>query len=230
MPTPVVIFDLDGTVLDTLSDLHTSINHALSLCGYPERSRSEVRAFVGDGVRRLVERSMPEGCEPSAVDRVYAAFTAYYRDHCHDATAPYPGILELLSRLREGGVRLAVVSNKDDYAVRLLCERYFSGVFDFVLGGMPERPKKPAPDMLLHAMERLSADRAHAVYVGDSEVDVKTAQNAGLPCISVLWGFRDQAALKAAGATLLSATPEALREHIQAQFAAYKRPAGTKEL
>ncbi len=216
MPTPLVIFDLDGTVLDTLTDLADAINHALSSCAYPTRSLDEVRAFVGNGIPKLVERALPKGCDASDADRVYRAFTEYYRVHCYDTTSPYRGIPELLSTLRARGLRLAVVSNKDDYAVRLLCERYFPGAFDFCLGGSPRLPKKPAPDMLLCAMERLGADREHTVYVGDSEVDLLTARNTGIPCIPVLWGFRDRETLLSVGAVAPLSTVEALSERILA--------------
>lgn len=196
-----VIFDLDGTLLNTLDDLAASTNAALRQFGYPERTVEEVRRFVGNGVRLLMVRALPQGEETPRFEEILAYFRQHYAAHCREATAPYPGIPALLARLRERGVRVAVVSNKFDAAVKDLCHAYFGGEVEVAVGESPAVAKKPAPDAVLAAMRELGVSPADAVYVGDSEVDVETALRAGLPCISVLWGFRDRAELVAHGAT-----------------------------
>ncbi len=196
-----VIFDLDGTLLNTLDDLAASTNAALRQFGYPERTVEEVRRFVGNGVRLLMVRALPQGEETPRFEEILAYFRQHYAAHCREATAPYPGIPALLARLRERGVRVAVVSNKFDAAVKDLCHAYFGGEVEVAVGESPAVAKKPAPDAVLAAMRELGVSPADAVYVGDSEVDVETARRAGLPCISVLWGFRDRAELVAHGAT-----------------------------
>lgn len=196
-----VIFDLDGTLLNTLDDLAASTNAALRQFGYPERTVEEVRRFVGNGVRLLMVRALPQGEETPRFEEILAYFRQHYAAHCREATAPYPGIPALLARLRERGVRVAVVSNKFDAAVKELCHAYFGGEVEVAVGESPAVAKKPAPDAVLAAMRELGVSPADAVYVGDSEVDVETARRAGLPCISVLWGFRDRAELVAHGAT-----------------------------
>ncbi len=196
-----VIFDLDGTLLNTLDDLAASTNAALRQFGYPERTVEEVRRFVGNGVRLLMVRALPQGEETPRFEEILAYFRQHYAAHCREATAPYPGIPALLARLRERGVRVAVVSNKFDAAVKDLCHAYFGGEVEVAVGESPAVAKKPAPDAVLAAMRELGVSPADTVYVGDSEVDVETARRSGLPCISVLWGFRDRAELVAHGAT-----------------------------
>ena len=207
-----VVFDLDGTLLNTLDDLHLSTNAALAEHGLPARSLEEVRRFVGNGIRLLIHRAVPAGTPAATEEAVYESFRAHYAAHCEDHTGPYPGIPELLARLRAAGVRLAVVSNKGDFAVQELIARQFPGAFDAVLGECEERGirKKPAPDMVEAALERMGATRAGLVYVGDSEVDVQTAANVGCPCLSCTWGFRGREELLAAGATALVDTPAEL--------------------
>ena len=202
-----ILFDMDGTVLDTLSDLHTATNVSLTKNGLPKRSLDEVRRFVGNGIRRLVELAVPEGSDKGTVDAVFADFNDYYKDHCADRTRAYPGINTLLSSLRQAGVKTAVVSNKSDYAVQELVERYFKGGFDYALGVKDGVPRKPAPDMVYAALSALGAAKEEAVYVGDSDVDLMTAKNSGLPCIAVTWGFRDRAFLRAHGATRFADRP-----------------------
>lgn len=192
-----ILFDLDGTLLDTLGDLHAATNAVLGQFGYPERSIDEVRQFVGNGARRLIEQAVPAG-EGASVDRVLAAFQSYYAAHCDILTRPYPGIPELLQSL-EGKYPLAVVSNKPDRAVKELASIYFPTLY--ARGESEDCPRKPAPDMVRMAMQALGAEKC--VYVGDSEVDVLTAKNAGVPCLSVTWGFRDETVLKKAGAIAL---------------------------
>lgn len=205
-----VIFDLDGTLLDTLDDLADAVNEALVTYGYPKRTREEVRQFVGNGVRLLMHRALPGGEENPQFEEVLATFRTYYASHSQCKTAPYPGILSLLSGLRERGVRVAVVSNKFDAAVRDLCAHYFGGLVEVAVGESPEVPKKPAPDTVYRAMRLLGVAPADCVYVGDSDVDIRTAENAGIPCISVLWGFRDREHLLANGASAFAESTDAL--------------------
>ncbi len=202
------IFDLDGTILDTLTDLRSSLNYALAGCGYPQRSPEEVRRFVGNGVRKLIERGAPAGTDPAQLDRLYTLFNEHYSVHSLDATRPYPGIPELLQNLRSAGVQLAVVSNKVDYAVKTLCSRFYADLFDVTVGELPGIAKKPAPDLVNLVLEKLHADRAHSVYIGDTEVDIQTARNAGLAEILVPWGFRDRQELVDRGARRLAESPE----------------------
>ena len=209
-----VIFDMDGTLLNTLEDLRAALNYALERCGYPTRSLREVRAFVGNGIRRLIERGVPEGTDAAACDRVQAVFMPYYSAHCADRTRPYPGVTELLRRLRAAGVRTAVVSNKADAAVQALVRQYFDGLFDAAVGERTGVRKKPAPDMTRAALEALGCGPEQAVYVGDSEVDLETAQNAGLPPVLVSWGFRDSAFLWERGAEVIVDSAEALWEEL----------------
>lgn len=206
------IFDLDGTLLDSLEDLHLSTNAVLAEHGLPARSLEEVRRFVGNGIRKLVERAVPAGTGAAEQEAVYEDFCAHYAAHCEDNTGPYPGIRELLARLRAAGVRLAVVSNKGDFAVQELVARQFPGAFDAILGENEAAGirKKPAPDMVEAALARMGADRDGMVYIGDSEVDVQTAASVGCPCISCTWGFRSVDDLLAAGATTFVNTPAEL--------------------
>ncbi len=200
-----VIFDLDGTLLDTLDDLADAVNYAMKAHGYPTHSREAVCRFVGNGIRSLIALSLPGGEGNPQFDEVLSTFRSYYGSHSQCKTAPYPGILALLQDLRGADVRVAVVSNKFDAAVRDLCAHYFGELVEVAVGESPAVPKKPAPDTVLRAMQLLGVKPAECVYVGDSDVDIKTAQNAGIPCISVLWGFRDSAFLLANGAQRLAA-------------------------
>lgn len=188
-----ILFDLDGTLLDTLGDLADGVNYALRTHGYPERSLPEIRAFVGHGAANLIARSVPEGVDPKPV---FATFQPYYKAHSNIKTRPYPGILEALEAIQVK-YPVAIVSNKPDPAVKLLAAAFFPGIY--ALGETPEIPRKPAPDMLQKAMADLGVDRC--VYVGDSDVDVITASNVGADCASVLWGFRDEPEIRAAGGT-----------------------------
>ena len=190
-----ILFDLDGTLLNTLEDLKNSVNYALEACGYPTRTLEEIRRFVGNGAENLIIQSVPEG-EQASVPQVLAEFRKHYVSHSNDLTAPYPGIPEVLAQLGEK-YPMAVVSNKPDKAVKELGKIYFPTLF--ALGETAQYPRKPAPDMLLAAQKELGADRF--VYVGDSEVDVITAKNAGVPCLTVTWGFRDMDVLQQVGAS-----------------------------
>ena len=198
-----VLFDLDGTLLDTLDDLTASTNAALSAFSLPPRTRDEVRRFVGNGAERLIRLALPGKETDPPVEEVLKAFREHYNAHCLDRTRPYVGILEALEAL---SMPVAIVSNKPDSAVKPLCSRFFPGIPAF--GETADCPRKPAPDMLFRGLAALGADRC--VYVGDSEVDILTAKNAGVPCLSVLWGFRDKDTLEAAGGTVFCRTPEEL--------------------
>ena len=207
-----IIFDLDGTLLDTLEDLHDAVNHALTQLHMPRRTMDEVRRFVGNGVAKLIQRAVPTGTDPEVTAQALAIFKDYYELHKEDKTAPYAGITRLLADLHGRGYKLAVVSNKFDRAVKDLMPKYFPGLLHAAAGEDEDRgvPKKPDPTMVHRVMEELGAEKA--VYVGDSEVDMETARNAGLPCISVTWGFRDRDFLLANGATTLADTPEEVLE------------------
>lgn len=207
-----VIFDLDGTLLDTLDDLMDAANYALGQMGFPPRSREEIQSFVGNGVAKLMERAVPAGTSGEDTSRALDIFKPYYELHRKDKTAPYPGIPEALQALRSKGCKLAVVSNKFDAAVKSLAQDYFPGLMDLAAGENEAGgvPKKPDPTMVLQTMAALGADPGRSVYVGDSDVDLQTAHNAGLPCISVTWGFRDQDFLIRHGATLFAHHPREL--------------------
>lgn len=199
-----ILFDLDGTLLDTLQDLTDSVNYALDQYGCPHRTPQEVRGYLGNGARQLIALALPQG-HSLDVDAVLSTYRGHYNAHCQDKTKPYEGILEAMAQL-EKHYSLAVVSNKPDQAVKLLCPRYFGDVF--ALGEAADCPRKPAPDMLYKAMKAIGAE--NCVYVGDSEVDVLTAKNAGCPCIAVSWGFRDRAVLEEAGAKYICDHPAQL--------------------
>lgn len=201
MKYQLAIFDMDGTILDTLEDLKNAVNAALVQNDCPERTLEEVRRFVGNGIRKLVERAVPEGSDAAFVDRVLADFTAYYEVHSMDRTRPYEGIPELLRSIREKGIRTAVVSNKIDPAVQDLCRRFFDGLFDIAVGERPGMARKPAPDSCMLVLETLQVEPTEAVYIGDSDVDLATARAAGLPEILVEWGFRDREELEPLGAS-----------------------------
>lgn len=191
-----VIFDLDGTLLNTLEDLKDSTNFALSEFGYPERTLDEVRSFVGNGVRKLIERAVPPDCDN--VEECLECFKNHYSENMYNKTAPYDGIVEVLKELRARGLKIGVVSNKFDFAVKELCKKYFDGLIDAAIGQSDEIAKKPAPDGVLKVMEILGAEKDFTIYVGDSDVDVQTAKNANLPCVGVTWGFRDRENLSGA--------------------------------
>ena len=209
-----VILDLDGTLLDTLEDLADAVNFALRSAGMPERTLREIRDFVGNGVRRLLEQAVPEGADHPRFDEVFGKFREYYALHCNDKTKPYEGILPLLKELKAEGYALAIVSNKLDSAVKELAEIYFEDLIPVAIGEREGVARKPAPDTVFAALKELEVTADRAVYVGDSEVDVMTARNAGLPCITVLWGFRDREVLEACGADTFAQTPEEIMSHL----------------
>ncbi len=222
MPYKIAIFDLDGTLLDTLDDLYLAVNAALANSGYPRRTREEIRQFVGNGVENLMRRAVPTGTAEADTLACLADFKAIYAETCEDHTAPYPGIPDLLGALRARGVRVAVVSNKFDAAVKRLCARYFGNLVEVAVGERAGVRKKPYPDTVFEALSALgeplpeSASPASAVYIGDSDVDIQTAQAAGMPCISVTWGFRDADFLRAGGAATFANTSAELLALLEA--------------
>lgn len=205
-----VLLDMDGTVLDTIQDLTDSTNAALAHFGYPARTAKEICSFIGNGAWRLIREAMPSSEPDTQVDTVLAYYQQYYKAHCQIKTKPYDGILEALADLGET-FSLAIVSNKPDAAVKALAAQYFPGMF--ALGETPDCPRKPAPDMVYRAMEALGAEKC--IYVGDTEVDVLTAKNAGVPCLSVTWGFREISELQAAGAEYFCHTTDKFPEMIR---------------
>ena len=202
-----ILFDLDGTLLDTLDDLVDSVNYALAQHGHPPRTKDEIRSFIGNGAAVLAKLSTPEGEDYEPVLR---SFQAYYKTHSQIKTGPYAGILEALETIR-GEYPVAVVSNKPDPAVRSLCKDYFGDIL--AMGEHEGCLRKPAPDMLYKAMGQLGVDKA--VYVGDSEVDAVTARNAGVPCVSVLWGFRTEEEIREHGGSIFCTDPRQLPEIIR---------------
>lgn len=203
-----VVFDLDGTLLDTLDDLTAAVNHALAAVGLPARRRDEVRAFLGNGIRRLVRASVGENCPEAVAERAFETFQRYYMAHCMERTRPFAGIDGLLAALRREGVATAIVSNKADAAVQLLRERFFADTVDIAVGESAAVRRKPHPDAILKAVRDLGRLPAEAVYVGDSEVDIEAARRAEIDCITVLWGFRDEDFLRQAGAKFPVRRPE----------------------
>lgn len=195
-----VIFDLDGTLLNTLADLHAAVNYALSSFGFPERSLEEVRCFIGNGVVKLMQRATPENTDAETNEKCLESFREYYLSHMRDMTKPYEGVISLIKALRERGVKTAVVSNKLHEAVYRLCEDYFPGLIDEAIGVSVEAERKPSPVNVYKALDKMGVVAEECIYIGDSEVDVQTAHNAGLECIGVTWGFRDRRELISAGA------------------------------
>ena len=203
------IFDLDGTLLNTLDDLAASTNYALRCYGFPERTTEEVRLFVGNGVRKLMERAIPKETDSKIFEEVFSTFQQHYLEHSLDTTKPYPGVLEMLDGLKQRGKHLAVVSNKFYAATKELCAHFFNQI-EVAIGERSNIQKKPAPDTVIEALRQLGVSSENAVYIGDSDVDVMTAKNCGIPCISVLWGFRNKEFLLQHGATTFIQTPSEL--------------------
>lgn len=206
------IFDLDGTLLNTLNDLAASTNYALRSAGMPEHSVEDVRRFVGNGVKKLMERAIPDGLENPKFDETYATFRRHYLEHSLDTTKPYEGIPEVLAELKRKGKKLAIVSNKFYAATQELAKHFFPETIQVAIGERENIHKKPAPDTVLEAMRQLGVGKEGSIYIGDSDVDIDTAKNVGIPCISVLWGFRDKDFLISHGATHLIKTPKELLE------------------
>ena len=212
--TKAVIFDLDGTLLNTLGDLTAAVNCGLDACGFPRHTEAEVRTYIGDGVKQLIARACPPDTDAATQEAVLAAYLPYYAAHNADLTVPYDGVMELLATLKEAGVRLAVVSNKHDPGVQSLCARFFGEYLELAVGADGTRPLKPAPDCLLYAMEKMGLDPADVWFVGDSVMDVQTAHAAGVPCAAVTWGFQDADRLAAENPTVLVDTAAELLKAI----------------
>lgn len=210
----LAVFDMDGTILNTLEDLADSTNYALKTNGLPERTVDEVRRFVGNGIRLLIERAVPEGSDTELIDKVFGTFKRYYKTHCAIKTKPYDGIKEVLLSLRKAGCLTAVVSNKADFAVQDLCRDYFDGLFDLAVGEREGIKKKPAPDSVFEVLSKLNIDKADAVYIGDSDVDYATSVNAGMDVIMVGWGFRDEEFLREKGAKRIIKQPSEILDII----------------
>ncbi len=195
-----LVFDLDGTLLDTLRDLADSTNAVLARHGMPRRTYGEIRGFVGNGIRNLLIRAVPGGGNHPEFEQIYEEFCAYYEEHCMDETEPYPGILSLLSELKTRKIRMAIVSNKEDSAVKKMSRVYFDGLVDTAVGERTGCRRKPEPDAVLQALKELGVPPERAACIGDSEVDIQTAENAHLPCYTVAWGFRSREFLLENGA------------------------------
>ena len=203
-----IVFDMDGTVLNTIDDLTVSMNYVLDKFNMPGHTMEEYRMFFGNGIEFALRKSVPEDTPSDVIKEMISVFKEHYDIHCLDNTKPYDGILSLMNELKQQGYKMAIVSNKIDSAVKELNEKFFSGVVDVAIGEKPGIKRKPAPDTVLEALKELKSNINEAVYVGDSEVDFATAQNSGLPCISVLWGFRDRKYLEDIGADTFAEKPE----------------------
>lgn len=210
----LAIFDLDGTLLDTLGDLCASVNFALRNFSFPERTIDEVRSFIGNGVVKLMERSAPADTDPQTQQKCLNVFRKHYLQHMSDTTAPYEGVTELLGELRKEGIKIAVVSNKLHPAVEDLCESYFPGLIDKAVGVSVEEERKPSPINVIRTVEHFGADTESCIYIGDSEVDVQTAHNAGVKCIGVTWGFRTKEELVTAGCDMIADTCDEIKDII----------------
>ena len=208
----MAVFDLDGTVLDTLEDLYDGVNHILTKHGFAERTVQEVRSFVGNGSKKLMERSLPSGVSEETFLTCYGEFVEYYRQHANIKTRPYKDVVKTLKRLSSKGILCAVVTNKPHRAAAELCSEYFGDLIIETVGDSPDRPRKPDPFSVLGVMKKYNVSRA--VYIGDSEVDIMTAKNADIPCISVTWGFKDKDFLLQSGATCTVSTASELYEKI----------------
>lgn len=200
MKYKVAVFDMDGTILNTLQDLMDSTNYSLAKNDMPTRTYEEIRMFVGNGIKKLIQRAVPENSSEQQIEKVFKDFNEHYKIHCADKTCAYQGIPEAIKELKNAGIKTAVVSNKADYGVQELVEIYFKGLFDVAIGETEGIAKKPAPDMVLKALKELNVSQKQAVYIGDSDVDFHTAQNSNLDFIGVDWGFRGRAFLEKLGA------------------------------
>lgn len=205
-----ILFDLDGTLLDTLQDLTSSVNYALAQYGLPPRTCEQVRQAIGSGARLLIARSLPDNSEESFIDAVLATYQAHYKANSQVATAPYPGVLDALEGLKKQ-FPIGIVSNKPDAPTKALCADFFPGIY--ARGENTDCVRKPAPDMLLKTMELLGVDRC--IYVGDSDVDVITAKNTGVPCLSVLWGFRNETEIRKNGGEYFCHDPKDLAQTLK---------------
>ncbi|MBO4676085.1 MAG: HAD family hydrolase [Oscillospiraceae bacterium] len=210
-----VIFDMDGTVLNTLDDLAASVNYVLTRFGLPVHYTEDYRLFFGSGIRYALQCAAPKGTGEDMIDQMLPVFREYYNAHCLDRTGPYAGIPALMGILRNQGYKLAIVSNKIDSAVKELNAKFFHDFVHVAIGEREGIRRKPAPDTVIQALAELKSTTEEAVYVGDSEVDLQTALNAGIPCITVLWGFRDKKFLTEQGAAIFASTPKEVFDRIR---------------
>lgn len=218
MKIDTVIFDLDGTLLNTLDDLHACFNHAIKEFGYPERTKEEIRNFVGNGVQKALERALPENISQSELEKVVDCFKKYYSQNMNTYTKPYDGIEEMLKDLQSKGFKLGIVSNKFDDAVKALSKKYFGSSIAYAVGEGYGIRRKPEADGVNKVLSELKSKKENAIYVGDSEVDIQTAENSNLPCISVLWGFKDKDFLVKNGARYIAKTPKDIISIIENEF------------
>lgn len=214
MSISTVIFDLDGTLLYTLEDLTDSVNYALSQISAPQRTISEIKSFLGNGVHILIKNALPEDADELKTDKCISIFKEHYTQNMFNKTKPYDGIIDLLKQLKQDGYKTAVISNKFDSAVKILVKHYFDGLIDVAAGQKENIDKKPSADGVNKIITELNADRSECIMVGDSEVDIQTANNSGIPCISVTWGYKDIDFLYNNGAETLIYSPEELLELI----------------
>jgi len=212
MKYDTIIFDLDGTLLNTLEDLHDSLNAVLFQEGYKIRTLKEVRCFVGNGIRKLIARSLPDNCDDNEINRITEIFQLHYKNNMLNKTRPYDGIINLLTYLKENDFKTAIVSNKFDSAVKTLAKIYFDGMITVAIGETDKIRRKPAPDSIFSAVNQLASSLDKTIMVGDSETDVLTAKNAGIACVGVTWGFRDRLVLENHGADYIIDTPSELME------------------
>lgn len=210
MKYEAVIFDFDGTLLYTVQDLADAVNYAVARRGYPTHSVRAIERMIGNGVNMLVSRALPRGFDTPEYERIMDDFRAFYRAHCQDNTRPYDGVPEMLARLRAEGRKLAIVTNKYQTAAELLRKQFFADSVELIVGDFEGRRRKPEPDGVLIALEKLGADPSRAVYVGDTEVDMQTAENAGLDCICVAWGYRTRQELERLGAPAIAENTQEL--------------------
>ena len=206
------IFDLDGTLLNTLEDLKNSVNFAMRSMGYPEHTLEQVRMFIGNGIAMLIKRAVPQGTDEADEKKTLGIFTEHYNAHLNDCTAPYPGVTESLTALKNRGVKTGVVTNKNDDSAKMLINKYFGNLVDSTLGHVPGLPSKPNPESLLRMMSDLGVEAENTLYFGDSDVDVMTAKNAGVKCVGGAWGFRGEEVLKQAGADMILHDPYAIAD------------------
>ena len=210
MKINTIIWDMDGTVLDTLTDLRDSVNYVLGLYDMPGHTIEDYRRYFGSGIKHALKCAVVPGTEEDVIEEMLPIFKEYYDKHCLDNTCPYEGIVETMKKLKDAGYKMAIVSNKIDSAVKELNDRFFSDSVEVAIGERDGIKRKPAPDMVEQALSELGSSKEEAVYIGDTEVDIETARNSGLPCISVLWGFREKEFLIENGASVFAETPEEL--------------------
>lgn len=208
--TDTIIFDLDGTLLDTLEDLWASVNYSLAQNNMPLRSKAEVRSFLGNGAQQLIKLSLPEGVDAECQNSTFQIFKTYYSSHSMINTLPYPDVIDMLSHIKHNGYKTAIVSNKPDFAVQHLYKLFFNEYIDIAIGETSGVKRKPAPDMIIQALKMLGSEVESSIYIGDSEVDMATASNGNMRCISVSWGFRDRDYLESIGCKHIIDNPREL--------------------